>query len=128
MAPSCRGLKSDSQDRRRHFGAHVAIAQSAKGLKTTLPPYTVELDDGGSARGRTVLIAVGSRYRRLEPNLSPFEGVGVYYGATHVEATVCRDEEVAVVGGGNSAGQAAVFRAVSAKHVYLVVRGPCLAT
>ena len=110
------------------FGAHVAIAQSAKGLKARQPPYTVELDGGGSARGRTIVIAAGSRYRRLDlPNLSQFEGVGVYYGATQIEATVCRDEEVAVVGGGNSAGQAAVFLADTAKHVYLVVRGPCLA-
>jgi thioredoxin reductase (NADPH) len=110
------------------FGAHIAIAQSAKGLNTRQPPYTVELDDGGAARGRTVIIAAGSRYRRLDlPNLSQFEGVGVYYGATHVEATVCRDEEVAVVGGGNSAGQAAVFLAGTAKHIYLVMRGPCLA-
>jgi thioredoxin reductase (NADPH) len=92
------------------FGAHIAIAQSAKGLNTRQPPYTVELDDGGSARGRTVITAAGSRYRRLDlPSLSQFEGVGVYYGATHVEATVCRDQEVAVVGGGNSAGQAAAF-------------------
>src|ERR1700692_444507 len=110
------------------FGAHIAIAQSAMGLKSNLPPYTVELEDGGSARGRTVIIAAGSRYRRLDfPNLSQLEGVGVYYGATHVEATVCRDEEVAAVGGGNSAGQAAAFLAGTAKHVYLVVRGPCLA-
>jgi thioredoxin reductase (NADPH) len=110
------------------FGAHIAIARSAKGLQTSHPRYTVELDDGGSARGRTIVIAAGSRYRRLDlPNLSQFEGVGVYYGATHVEATVCRDEEVAVVGGGNSAGQAAVFLAGTAKHVYLVMRGPCLA-
>jgi len=110
------------------FGAHIAIAQSAKELKTSHPPYTVELDDGGAARGRTVIIAAGSRYRRLDlPNLSQFEGVGVYYGATHVEATVCRDEEVAAVGGGNSAGQAAVFLAGTAKHIYLVMRGPCLA-
>jgi thioredoxin reductase (NADPH) len=110
------------------FGAHIAIAQSAIGLKSTLPPYTVELEGGGSVRGRTVIIAAGSRYRRLDlPNLSQLEGVGVYYGATHIEATVCRDEEAAVVGGGNSAGQAAVFLAGSAKHIYLVVRGPCLA-
>ena len=110
------------------FGAHIAIAQSAKELKTSHPPYTVELDDGGTARGRTVIIAAGSRYRRLDlPNLSQFEGVGVYYGATHVEATVCRDKEVAVVGGGNSAGQAAAFLAGGAKHVYLVMRGPCIA-
>src|SRR6202047_4225136 len=110
------------------FGAHTAIAGSAKGLKTSHPPYTIELDDGGSVRGQTVIIAAGSRYRRLDlPNLAQFEGVGVYYGATHVEATVCRDQEVAVVGGGNSAGQAAVFLAGTVKHVYLVVRGPCLA-
>ena len=110
------------------FGAHIAIAQSAIGLKSNLPPYTVELEGGGSVRGQTVIIAAGSRYRRLDlPNLSQLEGVGVYYGATHVEATVCRDEEVVVVGGGNSAGQAAVFLAGTAKHVYLVVRGPCLA-
>jgi thioredoxin reductase (NADPH) len=110
------------------FGAHIAIAKSAIGLKSNLPPYTVELEGGGSVRGRTVIIAAGSRYRRLDlPNLSQLEGVGVYYGATHVEAAVCRDEEVAVVGGGNSAGQAAVFLDGTAKHVYLVVRGPCLA-
>jgi thioredoxin reductase (NADPH) len=110
------------------FGAHIAIAQSAIGLKSNLPPYTVELEGGGSVRGQTVIIAAGSRYRRLDlPNLSQLEGVGVYYGATHVEAAVCRDEEVAVVGGGNSAGQAAVFLEGTAKHVYLVVRGPCLA-
>ena len=110
------------------FGAHIAIARSAKKLKTSHPPYTIDLDDGGSARGRTIIIAAGSRYRRLDlPNLTQFEGVGVYYGATHVEATVCRDEEVAVVGGGNSAGQAAVFLSGTAKHVYLVMRGPCLA-
>jgi thioredoxin reductase (NADPH) len=110
------------------FGAHIAIAQSAIGLKSNLPPYTVELEGGGSVRGQTVIIAAGSRYRRLDlPNLSQLEGVGVYYGATHVEAAVCRDEEVAVVGGGNSAGQAAVFLDGTARHVYLVVRGPCLA-
>ena len=109
------------------FGAHIAIARSASGLKTSYPPYTIELDDGGTARGRTVIIAAGSRYRKLDlPNLAQFEGAGVYYGATQVEATVCRNEEVAVVGGGNSAGQAAVFLSGSAKHVYLVVRGPCL--
>jgi thioredoxin reductase (NADPH) len=110
------------------FGAHIAIAKSAIGLKSNLPPYAVELEGGGSVRGQTVIIAAGSRYRRLDlPNLSQLEGVGVYYGATHVEAAVCRDEEVAVVGGGNSAGQAAVFLESTAKHVYLVVRGPCLA-
>jgi len=107
------------------FGAHIAIAQSAIGLKSNRPPYTtVELEGGGSVRGQTVIIAAGSRYRRLDlPNLSQLEGVGVYYGATHVEAAVCRDEEVAVVGGGNSAGQAAVF--LEGTVVQLVRTLPC---
>lgn len=110
------------------FGAHIAIARSAQGLQATHPRYTIEFDNGGSARGRTIIIAAGSRYRKLAlPNLAQFEGSGVYYGATHVEATVCRDDEVVVVGGGNSAGQAAVFLSANAKHVYLVMRGPCLA-
>src|ERR1700732_2734028 len=128
MGISGQELSSRAFVQAEKFGAHIAIARFAKTLKTSLPPYVIELDDGGSARGRTIIIAAGSRYRRLDlPNLAQFEGVGVYYGATHVEATVCRDEEVAVVGGGNSAGQAAVFLSGTAKHVYLVMRGPCLA-
>ncbi len=110
------------------FGARITIARSATGLKAGGPAYTVELDDGKSVRARTVIMAAGGRYRRLDlPNLAQFEGVGIYYGATRVEAEVCRDEEIAVVGGGNSAGQAAMFLSGIAKHVYLLVRGPCLA-
>ena len=110
------------------FGAHIAIARSADQLLNRHSPYAIALDNGELARGRTVIIAAGSRYRRLDlPNLKQFEGVGVYYGATHVESAVCRDDEVAVVGGGNSAGQAAVFLSGTARHVYLLVRGPCLA-
>jgi thioredoxin reductase (NADPH) len=110
------------------FGARITIARSATGLKKSGPTYTVELDDGKSVRSRAVITAAGGRYRRLDlPNLAQFEGVGIYYGATRVEAEVCRDEEVAVVGGGNSAGQAAMFLSGIARHVYLLVRGPCLA-
>jgi thioredoxin reductase (NADPH) len=75
-----------------------------------------------------VIVAAGAQYRKLAlPNLARFEGVGVYYGATAIEAQVCRGEEVAIVGGGNSAGQAAVFLAAYAKHVHLLVRGAGLA-
>jgi thioredoxin reductase (NADPH) len=110
------------------FGARIAIARSATALKPGRPTYTIELDDGKSARGRTVIMAAGSRYRRLDlPNLAQFEGVGIYYGATRVEADFCRNEEIAVVGGGNSAGQAAIFLSGIAKHVHLLVRGPGLA-
>ena len=110
------------------FGAQIAVARAAVGLKCNHSPYTVELDDGGSVKGRSVIVAAGAQYRKLElSNLAQFEGVGVYYGATQVEAQVCRDEEVVIVGGGNSAGQAAVFLAGVAKHVYLLVRGAGLA-
>jgi thioredoxin reductase (NADPH) len=110
------------------FGARIAIARSATALKSSRSPYTVELDDGKLARSRTIIVAAGGRYRRLDlPNLAQFEGVGIYYGATRVEAEVCREEEIAVVGGGNSAGQAAVFLSEIAKHVYILVRGPSLA-
>jgi thioredoxin reductase (NADPH) len=110
------------------FGARIAIARSATALKAGRPAYTVQLDDGQAARGRTIIMAAGGRYRRLDlPNLTQFEGAGIYYGATRVEAEVCRDQEAVVVGGGNSAGQAAVFLSGIARHVYLLVRGPGLA-
>jgi thioredoxin reductase (NADPH) len=106
------------------FGAQIAIARTVSGLTCLRTPYTVELDDGKTVQGRAIVIASGSRYRKLNlPNHDRFEGVGIYYGATQVEAPMCRDEEVAIVGGGNSAGQAAVFLAGFAKHVYLLVRG-----
>ncbi len=127
MGISGQELSSRAFVQAEKFGARISIARSATGLKTGRPPYTVELDDGGSARGRTVIIAAGSRYRRLDvPNHAQFDGAGVYYGATHVEAGVCRNVEIAVVGGGNSAGQAALFLSEIASHVYLLVRGPGL--
>jgi thioredoxin reductase (NADPH) len=110
------------------FGARVAVARSALALECQKKPYGVALDDGKSIKSRTVIIAAGAEYRKPDlPNLAQFEGVGVYYGATSIEAGICRDENVAIVGGGNSAGQAAVYLASNAKHVYLMVRGPCLA-
>ena len=73
-------------------------------------PYVVELENGATISTRTVIIATGAQYRKLPlENLSRFEGAGVYYGATFVEAQLCGGEGVIVVGGGNSAGQAAVF-------------------
>jgi thioredoxin reductase (NADPH) len=109
------------------FGAHIAVARTARALNCTRPPYTVELDDGNSVQARSVIVAAGAQYRRLPlPNLAQFEGSGVYYGATSVEAQLCKDAEVAVVGGGNSAGQAAIFLSAHAKHVHLLVRGPGL--
>ena len=110
------------------FGAHIAVARSARALKCARPPYTVELDDGASVEARSIVIAAGAQYRKLAvPNLAQFEGVGVYYGATTIEAQLCGSEEVAIVGGGNSAGQAAIFLANHARHVHVLVRGAGLA-
>ena len=110
------------------FGAHIAVARSARALRCVRPPYAVELDDGHSVQARSIIVAAGAQYRRLPlPNLAQFEGSGIYYGATLVEAQLCKNAEVAVVGGGNSAGQAAMFLSAHAKHVHLLVRGPRLA-
>ena len=110
------------------FGANIAVARSARALKCSRPPYTVELDDGASVQGRSIIVAAGAQYRKLDlPNLAHFEGAGVYYGATSVEAEMCNGQTVAVVGGGNAAGQAAVFLSSVAKRVYLLVRRPGLA-
>jgi thioredoxin reductase (NADPH) len=109
------------------FGAQIAVARIARSLKCARAPYGLQLDDGRSVQGRSIIVAAGAQYRKLDlPNVAQFEGVGIYYGATKVEAQLCGDEEVAVVGGGNSAGQAALFLSTHAKHVHLLVRGPSL--
>jgi thioredoxin reductase (NADPH) len=111
------------------FGANIAVARAARALRCSRSPYTVDLEDGGAVQGRSVIVAAGARYRRLNlPNVGEFEGSGVYYGATKVEADLCGRQEIAIVGGGNSAGQAAMYLAGSAKHVHLLVRGPGLAS
>ena len=105
------------------FGASVIVAADATRLDCSTRPYTVHLADGRSVRARTIVIASGARYRELElENLRRFTGVGVYYAATHLEAKLCRGEEVVIVGGGNSAGQAAIFLAGACRHVHIVVR------
>jgi thioredoxin reductase (NADPH) len=110
------------------FGAHVVIARGAQELACARRPYAVRLDDDLRVPARTVIIATGAAYRRLDlENLSQFEGAGVYYGATFIEAQLCRDHELVVVGGGNSAGQAAVYLAQTAGHVHLLVRAKGLA-
>ncbi len=110
------------------FGADVAVANTAVKLKCERSNYQVQLADGRVLRGRAIVIATGAEYRQLPiENLAQFHGKGIYYAATHVEAQLCRDEEVAVVGGGNSAGQGAVFLAGACRHVHVLVRGAGLA-
>jgi len=117
------------------FGAEIAIPVEAARLDCGEPgqesrdPMRLEFTNGGAARARTVVIASGARYRRLAiANLSAFEGRGISYWASPVEAKLCEGEEVALVGGGNSAGQAVVFLAPKVKRLHLVVRGPGIET
>ena len=120
-------LASRAYAQAQKFGAQMLLVKGTR-LICDHKPYVVELADGARVPARAVMIATGAKYRKLAvENLSRFEGVGVYYGATFIEAQLCKDEEVIVVGGGNSAGQAAVFLAESAKHVFVVVRSDGLA-
>jgi thioredoxin reductase (NADPH) len=110
------------------FGAEVAIAKGATAVACAGHPFAVTMDDGAQVPARTVIIATGAQYRRPAiENLSRFEGSGIYYAATQMERQVCAGEEVAVVGGGNSAGQAAVFLADKCRRVHVLVRGNGLA-
>ena len=109
------------------FGAKVLIARATR-IVCDHRPYIVEVENGNRIPARTVLIATGAQYRKLPlKNLSQFEGAGVYYGATFVERQLCGGEEIIVVGGGNSAGQAAVFLAQTTKRVHVLVRSAGLA-
>jgi len=105
------------------FGAQLSVAWHAVRLRCEGWPYSVDMADGRSMRSKAILIASGAQYRMPDiANLSLFLGRGIYYAATHLEAKLCADEDVIVVGGGNSAGQAAVFLAGSCRHVHMLVR------
>jgi thioredoxin reductase (NADPH) len=117
------------------FGAEFSLSTEVKGLDCTSersgpdPVLILHLGDGREVRARAVVIATGARYRRPEiPNLRQLEGRGVSYWASPVEARLCRDEDVALIGGGNSAGQAAVFLSSIARHVSMLVRRPSLSS
>jgi len=110
------------------FGAQVMIARRATRLDCDRMPYTIYVDDHLPMLARTIIIATGAGYRKLcIENFARFENAGIYYGATFMEAQLCRGEDVIVVGGGNSAGQAAVFLAQTAKRVHMLVRASGLA-
>jgi len=105
------------------FGAKIIVGHSVVRLDCDQRPYRVILDDENEFATRSIIISTGAQYNR--PNivhLDSFEGQGIYYGATYIESQICANEEVVVVGGGNSAGQAAVFLSQSASKVYMLVR------
>ena len=110
------------------FGARVMIPCEVVRLDRTETELGLHLTDGRRVKAATVVVATGARYRRLDvPNLSDFEGRGVWYWASPIEARLCRNEEIVLVGGGNSAGQAAVFLRSYGKKIWMLVRGPSLA-
>src|ERR1700729_3268876 len=110
------------------FGARLMIPSEVVRLDPTETALGLHLTDGRHVKASTVVVATGARYRRLGvPNLGDFEGRGVWYWASPIEARLCRDEEIVLVGGGNSAGQAAVFLRSFAKKIRMLVRGASLA-
>jgi thioredoxin reductase (NADPH) len=109
------------------FGATMMVAHSVAQLDCGRHPYKIVLDNGTRLAARAVIIATGAQYNKPQiPNLVKFEGQGVYYGATHMESQLCEEDDLIVVGGANSAGQAAVFLSQTAGKVHMLVRSGAL--
>jgi thioredoxin reductase (NADPH) len=122
-------LASSALLQAQKFGAELVVARTAVALECDRPLHRVALGGGVSVSARTVVIATGVKYRKPAiASLASFEGVGVYYGATPVEALLCRGEDVIVVGGANSAGQAAIFLSEGERRVTMLIRGEGLSS
>ena len=123
-------LMARAYNQAQKFGAEMAIPDEASGLIAPSRhhrPLRLQLASGERVSARSVVIASGARYRRLAvENLHEFEGSSVHYWASPLEAKLCAEQEVALVGAGNSAGQAAVYLASQAAKVWMLVRGPGL--
>lgn len=125
---SGQALAGRAQVQAQKFGAHLAISRNVTALLCAALPYRLNLEDGQTITAKSIVIATGARYRKLNvPDYARFEGQGIHYAAAAMEANLCGAEEVVVVGGGNSAGQAAVFLSRTSARVHLVIRGDGLA-
>ncbi len=125
---SGQALAGRAQVQAQKFGARLAVARAVTGLDCEPRHYRLHLEGDRSVVARAVVIATGARYRKLSvPNLAHFEGQGIHYAATALESQLCGGEEVIVVGGGNSAGQAAVFLSRTVSRVHILVRARGLA-
>jgi thioredoxin reductase (NADPH) len=117
-------LATSATRQAQKFGAKMAVARAIVELRCQQRPYELVMDDGTVFFARTIVIATGACYNKPAAIcLDRFAGRGIHYGATHIESQLCEDKEVIVVGGGNSAGQAAVFLSQTARRVYMLVRG-----
>jgi thioredoxin reductase (NADPH) len=122
-------LMGRAYNQAQKFGVQMAIPDEAVKLECGMNPFHLQLANGERVTARAAVIATGARYRRLDvEGLDRFEGASVHYWASPMEGNLCANEEVALVGGGNSAGQAVVFLAGQAKKVWLLVRKPLEAT
>jgi len=108
----------------RRFGARLVVPAAAVGMTRDGGHFAIQLADGSAVHGRTVIVASGAQYRKLDlPELERYEGAGVYYAATQAEGPLCAGGDALVVGGGNSAGQAAMFLSQHAARCRLLIRG-----
>lgn len=122
-------LAARAMTQAQKFGATMMIARSVVKLECNRQTYRLLLDGGETLSARSIVIATGAQYNKPDlANRQQFEGKGIYYGATHMEAQLCSGQEIAVVGGGNSAGQAAVFLSQYGKKLHMLVRGSELST
>jgi thioredoxin reductase (NADPH) len=125
---SGQALAARAQVQAQKFGATLAVSRAVSRIDCATSPYALRLEDDHIVRARSIIIATGARYRKLDvPGYEKFEGQGIQYAATGMEASLCTGEEVIVVGGGNSAGQAAVFLSRHVAHVHVLVRADGLA-
>ncbi|GAB4395605.1 MAG: hypothetical protein OHK0053_04900 [Microscillaceae bacterium] len=129
-----KGLSGSELSRRAlaqaiRFGVEFLSPQAVAGLVLRSHYKQVHLQDGRTLNARSVVIATGVDYRQLEaPGVAQFSGAGIYYGAANTEASTCRNQDVYIIGGGNSAGQAAMYLAQYARKVVIVIRKPDLST
>jgi thioredoxin reductase (NADPH) len=125
---SGQALAGRAQAQAQKFGARLAIARTVAALDCTASPLRLTLEEGGAVQARAVIVASGARYRKLDvPGYERFEGQGIHYAATGMEAQLCTGEAAIVVGGGNSAGQAAMFLSRFVSHLHILVRADGLA-
>jgi thioredoxin reductase (NADPH) len=125
---SGQALAGRAQVQAQKFGARLAISRPAVGIDCAASPYRIRLEDDQTIQARVIVVATGARYRKLDvERYEKYEGQGIHYAATAMEAQLCGGEQVIVVGGGNSAGQAAVFLSRTCRHVHVLVRAGGLA-
>lgn len=122
-------LAKQAQVQAEKFGATVAVCRTVTGIDCSDDPFMLSLDGDKTVVARSVVIATGANYRRLKvDSLQRFEGAGVHYSATPIDVQSCAGQTVVIVGGGNSAGQAAMYLSSHASHVHMLIRGPRLSS